>query len=164
MLRITFTRPISHEFARHHLHLLWLLTASSDTKNLRFNHILYKKLIPHICSEPAMKPASCVTKSDKGMNNYLVCAFSSSFSCTLHLVCLKPMDPALFNFSFSASHVLPGNISASLQLLCTNHVWSGDKDLAQHLPKRWRRQTLGKAQLYLFSSDFSIHSHSSDCS
>lgn len=95
-----------------------------------------------------MKPVSCVTKSGKGVNNYSVCAFSSSSSHTLHLVCLKLMGPALFHVSFSASHVLPANISASLQLLCTNHVWPGDKDLAQCFPEAQRHHTPGRGQLW----------------
>lgn len=99
-------------------------------------------------SSLTMKPVSCVTKSGKGVNNYSVCAFSSSSSHTLHLVCLKLMGPALFHVSFSASHVLPANISASLQLLCTNHVWPGDKDLAQCFPEAQRHHTPGRGQLW----------------
>lgn len=87
-------------------------------QDLQFKHTLYKKLIPLICSEPAVwtmslgTPVSCVTKSNKVMNNYSLHAFPISMILHVsHLLQLKLISSALFNFSPSVSHTLPLSIS-----------------------------------------------------
>lgn len=117
-------------------------------------------------------PVSCVTKSNKVMNNYSLCAFSISFMILdiSHLLHLKLVSSALFNFSLSESHALPLSISVpfckfsalSTGGLVASTVHSG--------PARYGGTTgYREAQLCsLFYSDFSIHSYESlslfDCS
>lgn len=58
-------------------------------------------------------PVSCVTKRNKVIKNYSLCAFSVSFMILYisYLFQLKLVNSVLFNFSLSVSHALPLSIS-----------------------------------------------------
>lgn len=88
-------------------------------QDLQFNHTLYKKInssyLPWTSSltMSLRTSVSSVTKSNKVMNNYSLCVFSISFMILhiSHLLQLKLLSSALFNFSLSVNHALPLSIS-----------------------------------------------------